>query len=83
MIVAFLHVLHLQQIEQTIVKDDLVPTERGPRNNVPLMVCAIPIIVVALRSTYPSKLAAVLDGAAAELRNAKTQPQLQPLRHEN
>jgi hypothetical protein len=48
-IVAFVHVLrHLKQIEQTIVKDDLVPTERGPRNNVLLMVCAIPIIVVAL-----------------------------------
>ena len=25
-----------------------MPTERGPRNNVLLMVCAIPIIVVAL-----------------------------------
>jgi hypothetical protein len=48
-IIAFVHVLrHLKQIEQTIVKDDLVPTERGPRNNVLLMVCAIPIIVVAL-----------------------------------
>ena len=48
-IVAFVHVLrHLKQIERTIVKDDLVPTERGPRNNVLLMVCAIPIIVVAL-----------------------------------
>ena len=48
-IVAFVHVLrHLRSIEQTIVKDDLVPTERGPRDNVLLMVCAIPIIVVAL-----------------------------------
>ena len=48
-IVVFVHVLrHLKRIEQTIVKDDLVPTERGPRNNVLLMVCAIPIIVVAL-----------------------------------
>ncbi len=48
-IVAFVHVVrHLRSIEQTIVKDDLVPTERGPRNNVLLMVCAIPIIVVAL-----------------------------------
>jgi hypothetical protein len=48
-IIAFVHVLrHLKQIEQTIVKDDLVPTERGPRNNALLMVCAIPIIVVAL-----------------------------------
>ena len=48
-IVAFVHVLrHLRSIKQIIVKDDLVPTERGPRNNVLLMVCAIPIIVVAL-----------------------------------
>jgi len=48
-IVAFVHVVrHLKSIEQTLVKDDLVPTERGPRNNVLLMVCAIPIIVVAL-----------------------------------
>ena len=48
-IIAFVHVVrHLRSIEQTIVKDDLVPTERGPRNNVLLMVCAIPIIVVAL-----------------------------------
>jgi undecaprenyl pyrophosphate phosphatase UppP len=48
-IVVFVHVLrHLKRIEQTIVKDDLVPTERGPRNNLLLMVCAIPIIVVAL-----------------------------------
>ena len=48
-IVAFVHVVrHLKSIEQTIVKDNLVPTERGPRNNVLLMVCAIPIIVVAL-----------------------------------
>jgi undecaprenyl pyrophosphate phosphatase UppP len=48
-IVAFVHVLrHLKSIEQTIVKDDLVPAERGPRNNVLLIVCAIPIIVVTL-----------------------------------
>ena len=48
-IVAFVHVVrHLKSIEQTIVKDDLVPTERGPRNNVLLMVCAFPIIIVAL-----------------------------------
>jgi len=48
-IIAFVHVVrHLKSIEQTIVKDDLVPTERGPRDNVLLMVCAIPIIVVAL-----------------------------------
>jgi hypothetical protein len=48
-IVAFVHVLrHLKQIERTIVKDDLVPTERGARDEILLKVCAIPIIVVAL-----------------------------------
>ena len=48
-IIAFLHVLrHVRKIEQTIIADDLVPSERGPRNNMVLIVCAIPIIVVAL-----------------------------------
>lgn len=48
-IVAFVHVLrHLKSIERTIVKDDLMPTERGPRDNMVLLVCAIPIFVVAL-----------------------------------
>jgi len=48
-IAAFVHVLrHLKEIERTIVEDDLVPEERGPRNNMVLIVCAIPIIVVAL-----------------------------------
>ena len=48
-IAAFIYVLrHLKKIEQTIVADDLVPTERGPRNNVVLMICAIPIIIVTL-----------------------------------
>ena len=48
-VAAFIHVVrHLRKIEQTIVADDLVPSERGPRNNVVLIVCAIPIIVVAL-----------------------------------
>jgi hypothetical protein len=48
-IVAFVHVLrHLKSIEQTIEQDDLVPAERGPRDNVLLIVCAIPIIVVTL-----------------------------------
>jgi hypothetical protein len=46
---AFFHVLrHLKQIEKTIVADNLVPAERGPRNNLVLMICAIPIIVTAL-----------------------------------
>lgn len=48
-IVVFVHVLrHLKQIERTIVSDNLVPAERGPRNNIVLIVCAIPIIVVSL-----------------------------------
>jgi heme/copper-type cytochrome/quinol oxidase subunit 2 len=48
-IVAFVHVLrHLKSLEKTIAKDDLMPTERGARDNLLLMVCAIPIIVVAL-----------------------------------
>ena len=46
---AFIYVLrHLKKIEQTIVADNLVPAQRGPRNNTVLIICAIPIIVVAL-----------------------------------
>ncbi len=48
-ILAFVYVLrHLRQIEKTIIADDLVPTERGPRNNILLIICAIPIVVVSL-----------------------------------
>lgn len=48
-IVVFVYVLrHLRQIERTILADDLVPGERGPRNNVVLIICAIPIVVVSL-----------------------------------
>ncbi len=48
-ICAFAYVLrHLRQIERAITADALVPKELGPRNNLVLMVCAIPIIVVAL-----------------------------------
>jgi hypothetical protein len=48
-ILAFVYVLrHLKKIEKMIVTNDLVPAERGPRNNVVLMICAIPIVVVAL-----------------------------------
>jgi hypothetical protein len=36
-----------KQIERTIRADNLVPVERGPRNNLVLMVCVIPIIVVS------------------------------------
>ena len=46
---AFIYIFrHLKRIERTIIADNLVPAERGPRNNVALIICAIPIIVVAL-----------------------------------
>lgn len=46
---AFIFVLrHLREIEQTIRADNLVPGERGPRNNLVLMMCAIPIVIVTL-----------------------------------
>jgi len=46
---AFIYVLrHLKKIERTIAVDDLVPSERGPRNNMVLVICAIPIVVVTL-----------------------------------
>lgn len=48
-ILAFIYVLsHLRKIEQTILSDNLVPPRRGPRNNVVLIICAVPIIVVSL-----------------------------------
>ena len=48
-IAAFIYVLsHLRKIEQTIVSDHLVPSRRGPRNNVILIIGAVPIIVVTL-----------------------------------
>lgn len=48
-IVAFIYVVrHLKKIERTIVANNLVPAERGPRNNVVLIVCAVPIIVMVL-----------------------------------
>ncbi len=48
-IVAFAWVArHLKKIERTIVADEMIPAERGPRNNVVLIICAIPIIVTAL-----------------------------------
>jgi hypothetical protein len=46
---AFVYVFrHLNQIERTISSDNLVPAQRGPRNNVVLMMCAIPIIVMSI-----------------------------------
>lgn len=48
-IAAFIYVLrHLRRIERIILVDNLVPAERGPRNNVVLIVCAVPIIVTSL-----------------------------------
>jgi hypothetical protein len=48
-ITAFIYVLgHLRKIERTIVSDNLVPTRRGPRNNVVLIICAVPIVIVML-----------------------------------
>ena len=48
-IAAFVYVFrHLKRIERTIMADNLVPAERGPRNNLVLMICAIPIIVVTV-----------------------------------
>jgi hypothetical protein len=49
MICAYVYVLrHLRKIEKTIVVDNLVPSELGPRNNMVLMVCLIPLIATAL-----------------------------------
>ena len=48
-VLAFFYVLrHLKNIDRMIVADKLIPIERGPRNNMVLIVCAIPIVVIAL-----------------------------------
>ncbi len=48
-VAAFIYVVrHLRTIERTISADGLVPDERGPRNNVVLIICAVPIVVTAL-----------------------------------
>jgi hypothetical protein len=48
-VAAFVHVLrHLRQIERTIASNNLVASERGPRNNMVLIVCAVPVIVISL-----------------------------------
>ncbi len=39
---------HLQKIERIIAADDLVPKQRGPRNNVVLIICAVPIVITLL-----------------------------------
>lgn len=52
----FIYVLrHLQKIERMIAADDLVPKERGPRNNVVLIICAVPIVVTLLLLFLVSK----------------------------
>jgi hypothetical protein len=46
---AFIYVLrHLQKIERMIATDDLTPKQRGPRNNVVLIICAVPIVITVL-----------------------------------
>ena len=48
-IAAFVYVLrHLKKIEGIMKADDLVPAERGPRNNMVLIMCAVPVVVVTL-----------------------------------
>ena len=48
-VAAFVYVLrHLQKIERMIVADNLVPKQRGPRNNLVLIICAVPIVVTLL-----------------------------------
>jgi hypothetical protein len=48
-ICAFVYVLrHLRKIEKAIVADNLVPSELGPRNNMVLMICAIPLVITVL-----------------------------------
>lgn len=48
-IFSFIHVArHLKRIERTIRSDNVVPAQRGPRNNLVLMVSIIPIIIVGV-----------------------------------
>ena len=55
MICAYVYVLrHLRKIEKTIVADNLVPSELGPRNNMVLMVCLIPLIAPRCYSIWSS-----------------------------
>ena len=46
---AFIYVLrHLKRIERLIKADALLPAQRGPRNNMALIICALPIVVMTL-----------------------------------
>ena len=48
-ICVFIYVLrHLKKIENKIAADDLVPAERGPRNNMIFIACAVTFLVVCL-----------------------------------
>ena len=48
-ILSFVYVArHLKRIERTIQSDNFVPAQHGPRNNLVLMICVIPIIVVSV-----------------------------------
>ena len=48
-IAAFIYVIsHLRRIEGAVAANELMPAQRGPRNNVLLIICAVPIVVVAL-----------------------------------
>jgi hypothetical protein len=46
---AFVYVVrHLKKIEGEIIADDLVPTNRGPRNNMIFIVSMVTFVVVCL-----------------------------------
>lgn len=48
-VAAFIYVVtHLRKIEGMIASDNLVPARRGPRNNMVLIACAVPIVVMTL-----------------------------------
>jgi hypothetical protein len=48
-VAVFVYVLqHLKKIEGLIKADHLAPVQRGPRNNVVLIICAVPIVVITL-----------------------------------
>ena len=48
-IAAFVYVLrHFKKIEGMIKADDVIPAQRGPRNNMVLIACAVPIVIITL-----------------------------------
>ena len=47
--IAFIYVLrHLRNIERKLIAENLLPTELGPRDNLVLIVCLVPLIVTTL-----------------------------------